>query len=538
MIPSIPHGAAGPVAGRSSRRGPVSPTPLVHQARQGPRTRTPFLRRQLRPVQVAVGHGVQGLSQTVQLGTQAAAHAAEPLVHTTSAGLGAMGGLMTGLSSPVEAVKSLQDARAGRRKARAAQRRLSDARTRLGQSRSQHEGAADIARHWLDRRHGLESWSATRRCFLGSRQKIQRQGERWRQEHAALSRLTVRGRSQERRWQRLGLRLEALQHLTPRRIARLRSSAVPDAKRLKEAVSSGRNLVGLSAAGVTLALALGAGSLALALVGMVFLPLVAACFLVADGVAGSVEATQLLGRAREGRTRLRRAVSRLDAARNALVHAPPDSPGHLLRAGIDGLQKAMVRQQRQWRTEWRVAWCKRLRSAAFLVAGPVMLGVAAAGLAGVAVTPVGWALAALIVTVSLAYAVSQVVLNGQKAREDRALRHRQKDHARLSWSRQDRRIPLLRQPTWAGNEYLAVDIMVRALVAAARDTPDVRSGIDAVLGRHLGCGRPWRSHVLALAAAIPDDAAPGDPDFWRLSEALMRRFGLPVPKPRHRPGTA
>ena len=115
---------------------------------------------------------------------------------------------------------------------------------------------------------------------------------------------------------------------------------------------------------------------------------------------------------------------------------------------------------------------------------------------------------------------------------------RQQDHAELTrragldWAQ---RTGKLAEPLWSGNEYLAVELLVRALAEATRHPAD-RAVLDRVLGEELAFGPRWRQHVLRLAQAVPENAAPDHPDVWRLSEALMRRFGLPVPKFARRPG--
>lgn len=513
-------------------------TRLVHETRTRCRPRMPAGQRQLQPRQVAVAYGVHGVNTAMSTGCQAAAQAAASAA--TSAGELALGGaaaaLMAGMSSPVEAVKTGLDVGAGRRKAGAARRRIDAAQARLNASRSSGD-AAQTARDWLDRRHAMEVWVATRRCFQGTAPQLRRRRARWQHELTRLEGQGPLSRSAAVRRDRLQQRLEALRQLGPRRVAQLRSSAVTMQKRLKEGISAGRNLGGVL--GIVSGLAAG-GSPFLALLGTVFLPLLLPVLLLVDGVAGSVEASQLMRRARAGRAQLAALQQRVRQACSSLSVASADSPPGLFRRGLEVLQRAGRHQERQWQRELRQGWVRRLRSAAFVVLAPVALGVGIASLVAAAVTPAGWAVAAVLGAVVVGYCIAQAVLNHQAAQQARAVVARQKDHAQLArragtgW---EPRARLLTDPAWADNEYLAIELLVRALTRATHD-PAARSVLDGVFARDLACGRRWREQVFRLAAAVPDSAPPHHPDIARLSEALMRRFGLPVPKARHRPGAA
>ncbi len=512
-------------------------TRLLREARTCCRSRKPPGQRQLQPRQVAVAYGVHGVHTAVSTACQTAAHAAHA---TTSAGAVALGAaaaaLLAGMSSPVEAVKTGLDVGAGRRKAGAARRRIDAAQARLNISRSSGD-AAQTARDWLDRRHALEAWVATRRCFQGTAAQLRRRRARWQRELVRLEAQRPLSPSVAARRDRLRQRLDALKQLGPRRVVELRSSAVTVEKRLKEGISAGRNLGGVL--GIVSGLAAGASPF-LALLGTVFLPLLLPVLLLVDGVAGSVEATQLIRRAQAGRVQLAALQKRVGQARRSLSVAPVDSLPGMFRRGLETLQRAGRHQDRQWQRELRQGWVRRIRSAAFVVLAPVALGVGIASLVAAAVTPAGWAVAAVLGAVVVGYCIAQAVLNHQAAQQAQAVVVRQKDHAQLArraGACLEPRTGLLTDPSWADNEYLAIEHLVRVLTRAVHD-PAARSVLDDVFARDLACGRRWREQVFRLAAAVPDGAPPQDPDIARLSEALMRRFGLPVPKARHRPGAA
>lgn len=554
MMPAIPprHCAAGAQHSSAARFPGASLAPaataagscadgrLVCQARTRP-ARPPIHQRRLRPMQVALGYGVQAGNAVLQQATTVVTHAVTALGEGVAAGMGAGVGLLVGCSSPVESVKTVLEVQAGRRRARAARERVDHARTRLAAAAPAAEWL-DLARHWLDRRHGLESWAATRRCCQAGEARLRHRLARWRTTLDRLRACPDPTPAMQARRQRLERRIEALEQLGPRRVARLRSSAVSVEKRLKEAVSGARQLGGVAAAAVGLALGVGTagGSVGLVLLGTVFLPLVLPLLLLVDGVFGSVEANQLLRRARSGRAQQRREGQRMGAARRSLASALPGSPERLFLRGLTALQPMHRRQLHQWRRDVRMSWSKRLRSAAYVVLAPVLFGLAVASLVAVGATPVGWALLGLTLLVGcvgVLYGLTQAVLNRQQARSTEAFQQGQRDHAALAgrapadWRR---RADLLDDPVWADNAYLAIELMVRSLVQAARD-PAARARLDAVFRHDLGFSRRWTGPLWCLAAHLPDDAPAHHEDVWRLCEALLRRFDLPVPKAGRRP---
>lgn len=503
------------------------------------RTRCRRLRpgqRQLRPEQVALGYGVHAGNTSVATAVQAASHAAASAGDVVWTGASAASVLMAGASAPVETVKTALEVYRLRSKARDARERARKAGAELKASRLAGD-AAQEARSWLDRRHGLEAWVSTRRCFQGTSPQLERRRNRWQRELQLLQRQAHPSRSDKARRMRLERRLQAIRLLGPRRIAELRCSAVSVEKRLKEGISAGRNLGGVM--GIVSTLAAG-GSPFLAFVATVFLPLLLPLLLLVDGVAGSVEATQLIRRARNGRQQQDARMARLDRAIGALKPAPADAPAGLFARGLAVIREAGHLQARQWRRELWQGRIRRARSAAFMVLAPVALGLGAAALAAASVTPAGWAVAGLLGAVVVGYCIAQAVLNHRSARQTRAVVARQQDHLELTRrSGQDwvQRTQKLEDPIWAGNEYLAIELLVRALVEAANNAQSWKV-LNQVLDQDLACGRRWRGHIRQLAQQVPRDAPPDHPDIWRLSEALMRRFGLPVPKARHRPGAA
>lgn len=534
---------------------PPTRAPLHHRARPAPttlkgraddlikelRTRCRSRRllpgqRRLRPEQVAAIYGVHGVNTAASTAVQAAMHATGSATEAVWTGAGAAAGLVAGASAPGEAVKTGLDILRSRRKARAAWGQVEEAAARLTASRARAD-AAQEARDWLDRRHHLEAWVVTRRCFQGSLPQLQRREKRWRRELRALRQQATPSRSAIDRRTRLEHRLQAVRCLGLKRIAELGSGAVSVEKRLKEGMSAGRNLGGLTGIASTLA---AGGSPFMAFLATAVMPLLLPLLLLVDGVAGTVEATQLIRRARAGRRQLDARMARLDRAIGALKPAQADAPAGLFARGLTVVRGAGHRQARQWRRELWQGWIRRVRSAAYVGLAPVALGLGAAALAAASVTPAGWAVIALLGTVAVGYCIAQVVLNHWQARQGRAVVVRQQDHAELA-RRANRdwagRTDQLADPVWAGNEYLAIELLVRALVKAANDDT-AWSGLDRVLAKDLACGRSWRGHLRQLAQQVRHDAPPDHDDVWRLSEALMRRFGLPVPKPRHRPGAA
>lgn len=492
--------------------------------------------RRLRPEQVAVSYGVHGVNTAASTAVQAAVHATGSATEAVWTGAGAAVGLVAGASAPVEAVKTGLDILRSRRKARAAWVQVEEAAARLTASRACADTAQE-ARDWLDRRHHLEAWVVTRRCFQVSLPQLQRRAQHWRRELRALRQQATPSRSAIDRRTRLEHRLQAVRCLGLKRIAELGSGAVSVEKRLKEGMSAGRNLGGLTGIASTLA---AGGSPFMAFLATAVMPLLLPLLLLVDGVAGTVEATQLIRRARAGRRQLDARMARLDRAIGALKPAQADAPAGLFARGLTVVRGAGHRQARQWRRELWQGWIRRVRSAAYVGLAPVALGLGAAALAAASVTPAGWAVIALLGTVAVGYCIAQVVLNHWQARQGRAVVVRQQDHAELA-RRANRdwagRTDQLADPVWAGNEYLAIELLVRALVKAANDDT-AWSGLDRVLAKDLACGWSWRGHLRQLAQQVPHDAPPDHDDVWRLSEALMRRFGLPVPKPRHRPGAA
>lgn len=497
------------------------------------RTRFQRLRpgqRQLRPEQVAVGYGVHAGNTSVATAVQVASHAAASAGDVVWTAASAASVLVAGVSAPVETVKTGLEVCRLRSKARVAWERARQADALLEASRQAGDAVQEV-RAWLDRRHGLEAWVSTRHCFQGTSLQLKRRRDRWQGELQMLQRQPHLSRSEKARRTRLERRLEAVRLLGPRRIAELRSGAVSVEKRFKEGISASRNLGGVM--GMVSNLAAG-GSPFLAFVATVCLPVLLPLLLLVDGVAGSVEATQLIRRARSGRQQLDASVARID---RAIASLPPASDGARALAVI---RDARRDQARQWRRERWQGWIRRARSAAFLVLAPVALGLGVAALVGVGATPAGWVVAGLLGAVVVGYCIAQAVLNHRSARQARAVVARQQDHQALT-RRQGQgwvqRTGKLADPVWAGNEYLAIELLVRALVDAANDAR-AWTVLDQVLDQNLACGRQWRGQIRQLARQIPQDAAPDHPDIWRLSEALMRRFGLPVPKPRHRPGAA
>lgn len=545
MIPTprAPRGSARPArVSLPAANSPASPSGsfacLIRQARARCRPLgVPPGQRQLRPQQVAAGYAVHGGNTAANTGVQAAVQVAAPVGDAVWAGAGAAAALAVCTSSPIESVKTLQEVRAGRRKARSARQRVDAARALL-QAAGPGVDPVQRARDRLDHRHALEAWVATRRCFQGTLRQLRQRRSRWQQELDDLRRRSNLSRAERLRRQRLERRLEAASELGLRRVAALRSSAVSMEKRVKEGVSVGRNLGGLL--GVASGLAAGSSPF-LALVSAAFLPLLLPVLLLVDGVAGSVEARQLLTRARAGLRQLHRVMQRTASACRTLQSAPAGSPRALFCQGLAALTTAQRHQERQWQRELRQGWWRRMRSAAFLVLAPVALGLGVAALLGLAATPAGWAVAALLGAVVVGYCVAQAVFNHQQARQARAVVGQQQDHVGLA-----RRLPAwqaralrLNDPLWSGNGYLAIDMMARALILAAQDpSPTERARLQHVLRHDLGAGQRWTSQLLTLAAAVPADAAPDHADVWRLCESLMRRFGLPVPKARHRPGAA
>lgn len=545
MIPklSIPHQPVPPFA--AHRPALVSPrvvatrfARLVREARSRcqPRSLLPG-QRQLRPEQVGAGYGLHGMNTSTATAFQAAAHAAAPAGDAAWVGAGAAVALAACLSSPVETIKTVQDVRAGRRKARAARERVDAAMTRLAASRSPGD-PVQLARDRLDHRHALESWVATRRCFQGTLPQLRRRQRRWQQELDRLNVPAVISKPAALRRQRLERRLEATRRLGLRRVVQLRSSAVSVEKRLKEGLSAGRNVGSVLGIASTLA---AASSPFMAFVATVFLPWLLPVLLWVDGLAGTVEATQLIDRARAGRQQLRAGMQRTARACRALQSAPPASARALFCQGLEALETAHRDQERQCRRELRQGWWRRMRSAAFVVLAPVALGLGMAMLFGAAATPAGWAVAAVLGVVVAGYCIAQAVFNRQQANQARAVIARQQDHVELA-----RRVPdwhsraqRLAEPLWSGNGYLAVEMMARALIEAAHDpAPADLKSLQAVLRHDLGAGRRLTSQLLTLAAAVPRDAPSHHEDVWRLCEALMRRFGLPVPKAGRRPGAA
>lgn len=534
-FPLPPPASAQPAVRAAMHSTAVHVDRLVRElrARRGRLCLQPAQRR-LRPEQVAAGYGIHGANITMATTVQAAAQAAGSAGEAIWDGAGAAVGLVAGASAPVETVKTLLEVGAGRRKAMSARLRAEEAAARLVASRRTGDRVQQ-ARDWLDHRHGLESWVATRRCFQGTLPQLRRRRQRWRQELLRLEQQAVPSPAAVVRRARLERRLQALTQLGLRRVVGLRTSAVSVEKRFKEGVSAGRNAGGLL--GIVSGLAAG-GSPFLAFVATVFMPLLLPVLLLMDGVAGSVEATQLIRRARVGQTQLDGGLQRVGQAVSSLRAEPEASPGGLFRRGLEVVEVALREQSRSWRRELWQGWIRRVRSAAFVLLAPVALGLGAAALVATSVTPAGWAVAALLGAVVVGYCIAQAVLNHRNARQARAVVVRQQDHvelarrAGLDWAQ---RTGKLADPLWSGNEYLAVELLVRVLVEAARDPAD-RATLGRVLGQHLAFGQRWRQHVLALAQAVPEGAAPDHPDVWRLSEALMRRFGLPVPKSARRPG--
>lgn len=522
-----------PAAGCDPAAPPAGQSGVLLEARRPPRQHPPRLTRQIRPAQALAGYAAHAVTSSLA----AAAHGLEQAVAHAGAAALAMGAGVAGagacVTAPVESVKAALEVGAARRNARSAWGRAALARQRLQADASLPASAARSG-HWLEYRHALESWAATRRCFRGDAAQIQQRADRWVRERDALKAAGTHSASVRRR-QRLDRRLEALAFLGAQRVSQLRSGAVTTEKRLKEGITvtrAGTGLltqlaqVGLQAAGQAAALVVGVAS-------AVVLPVL----LLAEGLFGSVEATQLIDRALAGQRQLcdRQLRTRLAASAAPLASAPVASPAGLFRLGLGGLQAAFEGQQRALRHERLHAGRKRLRSAAYTVLAPVALGVGVAALVAASFTPAGIAVVALVGGVALAYAISQAVFARQQQVHDRRVRSHQQDHADLCRREPAgaRRGALLKSDRlWAGNEYLAVDVLVQALVLAAHRPGADRALLADVLAHRLGFGADWTDRVLALAGATPPDAAPADPGFRLLCEALQRQFGLPIPKAR------
>ena len=538
LIALCPSVVPVPAAGRDPVAPPAGQASFLLEARRPPRQHPPRLTRQIRPAQALAGYAAHAVTTSLA----AAAHGLEQAVAHAGAAALAMGAGVAGagacVTAPVESVKAALDVGAARRKARSAWGRAALARQRLQadvQADASLPASAARSGHWLEYRHALESWAATRRCFRGDASQIQQRADRWVRERDALKAAGVPSAPARRRRQRLDRRLEALAFLGAQRVSQLRSGAVTTEKRLKEGITvtrAGTGLltqlaqVGLQAAGQAAALVVGAAS-------AVVLPVL----LLAEGLFGSVEATQLIDRALAGQQQLRdrQQRTRLAASTAPLANAPGASPAGLFRLGLGGLHAAFEGQQRALRHERLHAGRKRLRSAAYTVLAPVALGVGVAALVAASFTPAGIAVVALVGGVALAYAISQAVFARQQQVHDRRVRSHQQDHADLCRREPAgaRRGALLKTDRlWAGNEYLAVDVLVQALVLAAHRPGADRALLADVLAHRLGFGADWADRVLALAGATPPDAAPADPGFRLLCEALQRQFGLPVPKAR------
>ncbi len=541
MFISLRHSAVlFPSTGPDPVIRPQRPAGLVGEARRPPRRHPPRLTRQLRPIQALAGYAAHAATTTVA----AAAHGLEHVAAHAGAAALAMGAGLAGagacVTAPVESVKAALDIGAARRKACSAWGRAEQARQRM-QADALSAAVPPDPRSWLAYRHALESWAATRRCFRGDARQIQQRADRWLRERDALAAAGAGSGSSRQRRQRLERRLEALAFLGPQRVTELRSSAVTTEKRVKEGITvarAGTGLftqlaqAGLEAAGDVAALLLGA-------VGAVVLPLL----LLAEGLFGSLEATRLIDRALTGQRQLRdrQQQVRLAATAPPLANAPQGSASELFRRGLGGLQGAFQGQQRALRHERLHAWRKRLRSAAYTVLAPVALGVGVAALVAASFTPAGIAVVALVGGAALAYAIGQTVLARQQVNQDRRVQRHQQDHADLVLREPapTRRAALLRADRlWAGNEYLAVDVLAQALLKAAHSPGPDLALLGDLLQRRLGFGQDWTARVLALAAAAPPDAGPQDADVRLLCEALLRQFGLPVPKAWRHPGAA